>query len=113
MLIFVTASTTSDEPFLEDVLQKTLDACDRALALDSTKKKVPDFVESRMGYIAPNLFAIVGSAVTAKLIGTTGGLVALANMPACNVQLLGAKKKNLEEFSTATFQFCVGYLEQT
>lgn len=66
-----------------------------------------------MGYIAPNVSAIVGSAVAAKLMGTAGGLSALAKMPACNVQLLGAKKKNLAGFSTATSQFHVGYIEQT
>ncbi|KAK4488841.1 hypothetical protein RD792_004631 [Penstemon davidsonii] len=113
MVVSVTASTTSGKPLPEDVLQKTIDACDRALALDSAKKKVLDFVESRMGYIAPNLSAIVGSAVAAKLMGTAGGLTALAKMPACNVQLLGAKRKNLAGFSTATSQFRVGYLEQT
>ncbi|KAK7259363.1 hypothetical protein RIF29_24970 [Crotalaria pallida] len=66
-----------------------------------------------MGYIAPNVSAIVGSAVAAKLMGTAGGLSALAKMPACNVQLLGAKKKNHAGFSTATSQFRVGYIEQT
>ncbi|KAM0054435.1 putative U4/U6 small nuclear ribonucleoprotein Prp31 [Helianthus debilis subsp. tardiflorus] len=34
-------------------------------------------------------------------------------MLACNVQLLGAKKKNLAGFSTATSQFRVGHIEQT
>ncbi|KAL5552914.1 hypothetical protein UlMin_040315 [Ulmus minor] len=113
MVVSVTASTTSGKPLPEDMLQKTIDACDRALALDSAKKKVLDFVESRMGYIAPNLSAIVGSAVAAKLMGTAGGLASLAKMPSCNVQLLGAKKKNLAGFSTATSQYRVGYLEQT
>ncbi|KAJ6710278.1 PRE-MRNA SPLICING FACTOR PRP31 [Salix koriyanagi] len=113
MVISVTASTTSGKPLPEEVLQKTIDACNRALALDSAKKKVLDFVETRMGYIAPNLSAIVGSAVAAKLMGMAGGLTALAKMPACNVQLLGAKKKNLAGFSTATSQFRVGYIEQT
>lgn len=113
MVVSVTASTTSGKPLSEENLQKTLDACDRALALDAAKKKVLDFVESRMGYIAPNLSAIAGSAVAAKLMGTAGGLFSLAKMPACNVQLLGAKKKNLAGFSTATSQFRVGYLEQT
>ncbi|KAL6183411.1 hypothetical protein ACLB2K_044822 [Fragaria x ananassa] len=69
------------------VLEKIVDACDRALALDSAKKKVLEFVQSRMGFIAPNLSAIVGSAVAAKLMGMAGGLAALAKMPACNVQL--------------------------
>uniref|UniRef100_A0A2N9EPN4 Nop domain-containing protein n=1 Tax=Fagus sylvatica TaxID=28930 RepID=A0A2N9EPN4_FAGSY len=113
MVVSVTASTTSGKPLPEEILNKTTDACDRALALDAAKKKVLDFVESRMGYIAPNLSDIVGSAVAAKLMGTAGGLVALAKMPACNVQLLGAKKKNLAGFSTATSQFRVGYIEQT
>ncbi|KAK7283710.1 hypothetical protein RIF29_13435 [Crotalaria pallida] len=113
MVVSVTASTTTGKPLPEEVLNKTIDACDRALELDSSKKKVLDFVESRMGYIAPNVSAIVGSAVAAKLMGTAGGLSALAKMPACNVQLLGAKKKNLAGFSTATSQFRVGYIEQT
>jgi U4/U6 small nuclear ribonucleoprotein PRP31 len=113
MVVSVTASTTTGKPLPEEVLNKTIEACDRALALDSAKKKVLDFVESRMGYIAPNVSAIVGSAVAAKLIGTAGGLSALAKMPACNVQLLGAKKKNLAGFSTATSQFHIGYIEQT
>jgi len=113
MVVSVTASTTSGKPLSEDNLEKTTEACDRALTLDASKKKVLDFVESRMGYIAPNLSAIVGSAVASKLMGTAGGLGALAKMPACNVQLLGAKRKNLAGFSTATSQFRVGYLEQT
>lgn len=113
MVVSVTASTTSGKPLPDEVLQKTIDACDRALTLDSAKKKVLDFVESRMGYIAPNLSAIVGTAVAAKLMGTAGGLSALAKMPACNVQLLGAKRKTLAGFSTANSQVRVGYLEQS
>ncbi|KAH7849090.1 hypothetical protein Vadar_012850 [Vaccinium darrowii] len=114
MVVSITASTTSGKPLLERVLQKTIDACDHALALDSSRKKVLHFLETRMGFIAPNLSAIVGSTVAAKLVVTAGGLAALANMPACTVQLLGAKKTNLAGFSTATTsQFRVGYIEQT
>ncbi|KAK6931078.1 Nop domain [Dillenia turbinata] len=98
MVVSVMASTTSSKPLSEENLQKTIDACDRALALDLQRK--------RMGHIAPNLSA-------AKLMGTASGLTALAKMPACNVQLLSAKKKTLAGFSTATSQFRVGYLELT
>ncbi|KAG7533499.1 Nop domain [Arabidopsis thaliana x Arabidopsis arenosa] len=111
--VSLTALTTKGNPLPDDVLQKTLDACDRALNLDSARKKVLDFLESKMGYIAPNLSAIVGTAVAAKLMGTAGGLTALAKMPACNVLVLGHKRKNLDGFSTATSQSRVGYLEQT
>ncbi|CAK9182478.1 unnamed protein product [Ilex paraguariensis] len=84
-----------------------------ALALVLAKKKVLVFLESRMGDIAPNLSVLVGSAVAAKLMGIAGGLPALANIPADNVEHLGAKRKNLAGFSSATSQFRVGYLEQT
>ncbi|MCI35364.1 U4/U6 small nuclear ribonucleoprotein Prp31-like isoform, partial [Trifolium medium] len=49
-----------------------------------------------MGYIAHNVSAIVGSGVAAKLVGTAGGLSALANMPA-NVQFIG---EQIEIFHT-------------
>lgn len=38
-----------------------------------------------MNMLAPNLSAIVGTTVAAKLLGVAGGLNALAKMPACNV----------------------------
>ncbi|XP_071741212.1 U4/U6 small nuclear ribonucleoprotein Prp31 homolog [Rutidosis leptorrhynchoides] len=102
MAISVIASTTSGKPLFEHVLEKTIEGCDRVLTLDESKKKVFDFVESRMGYIAPNLSSVVGSAVAAKMMVKAGGFSSLAYMPACDVQLLGA-----------TSQFRVGYIEQT
>ncbi|KFK43784.1 hypothetical protein AALP_AA1G172100 [Arabis alpina] len=108
--VSLTAVTTS---LPEDVLRKAIQACDRVLDLDTTKKKVLGFLEAKMGSIAPNLSAIVGSGVAAKLIGNAGGLSELAKLPACNVQLLGQKKKNLLGFSSATSQSRVGYLEQS
>ncbi|CAE5978311.1 unnamed protein product [Arabidopsis arenosa] len=111
--VSVTALTTKGKPLPDSILRKTLDACDHAIDLDSARKKVLEFVESKMGSIAPNLSAIVGSAVAAKLMGTAGGLSALANMPACNVLVVGHNRKNRVGFSTALSQSRAGYLEQT
>ncbi|XP_017217849.1 U4/U6 small nuclear ribonucleoprotein Prp31 homolog [Daucus carota subsp. sativus] len=114
MVVSLTASTTSGKPLVAEDLHKTVEACDMAITLDSAKKKVLDFVQSRMAYIAPNLSAIVGSAVAAKLMAAAGGLSALTERPACNIKFLGAKRKNLAGFSTMTCQFPVGsYIEQT
>lgn len=113
MVVSVTASTTNGKPLPEDSLGKTLEACDRALDLDESKKKLIAYVESRMGSIAPNLSTIVGSAIAAQLMGTAGGLMNLASMPACNVQILGSKKKNLAGFSTATALPHTGFIFNT
>ncbi|KAI9194805.1 hypothetical protein LWI28_009335 [Acer negundo] len=107
------ASTTTGKPLPENVLEETINACDTVFALDSAKKKVLDFLEGSMGYIAPNLSAVVGSAVSAKLIGIAGGVSELANMPACNVQLLDAKKTDRVWFSNTKSRFRIGYLEQS
>jgi len=54
-----------------------------------------------MQFIAPNLSAIVGSTLAAKLMAASGGIEQLANMPACNIQVLGAQRRNLFGFSKA------------
>ncbi|XP_021757920.1 U4/U6 small nuclear ribonucleoprotein Prp31 homolog [Chenopodium quinoa] len=111
MVVSVTASTTCGTPLPEDILKRTLEACDRVIELDSIRIKYLKFVESRMLDIAPNVSALVGSATVAKLIADAGGLVELANLPACNVKLVGAQKKNLAGFSSD--QLRIGYIEQT
>ncbi|KAK4857360.1 hypothetical protein QYF36_027190 [Acer negundo] len=113
MVVSIMASTTTGKPLPENVLEETINACDTVFTLDSAKKKVLDFLEGSMGYIAPNLSAVVGSAVSAKLTGIAGGVSELANMPACNVQLLGTKKTDRVRFSNTTSRFRIGYLEQT
>ncbi|KAF9624182.1 hypothetical protein IFM89_008120 [Coptis chinensis] len=103
-IMAVIASTTSGKPLPEENLKKTIDACDCILSLDLGKNKVLEFLESILGYVAPNLAVLVGSAVAAKLLGTAGGLPALVKMPACKVQLLGAEEKILAGLSSAHFR---------
>ncbi|XP_009803896.2 U4/U6 small nuclear ribonucleoprotein Prp31 homolog [Nicotiana sylvestris] len=76
-------------------LGKIIEACDRVLALDSAKEKLVHFVESRMGCIAPNLSAVVGNAVAAKLMATAGGLWSLSKMRGSDVLHLGAKRTKI------------------
>lgn len=109
--ITITASTTSGKPLSEQDLADTIHACDYVLALDSSKKRVLDLLEARMGYIAPNLSAIVGVTVAAKLIVAVGGLSSLAYTP-CNVKLVGAVKN--ANIGLSNVKTCLlGYLEET
>jgi U4/U6 small nuclear ribonucleoprotein PRP31 len=63
-----------------------------------------------MSYIAPNLSAIVGPTVATKLMGTAGGLTALSKIPACNILVLGAQKRTLAGFSSATILPHTGFI---
>eukprot|EP00981_Chlorochromonas_danica_P008581 scaffold2237_cov175-Ochromonas_danica.AAC.3 len=53
------------------------------------------FLETCMTRLAPNLCALVGSHITAQLVGIAGGLDALVKIPSCNLQILGQEKRNL------------------
>ena len=53
-------------------------ACDMAIELAETKRKIFEYVESRMAFIAPNLSAIIGANIAAKLLGAAGGLTNLS-----------------------------------
>ncbi len=77
-------------------------ASDMAMELAETKRKIFEYVESRMAFIAPNLSAIIGANIAAKLLGAAGGLTNLSKMPANNISLLGQQKKVAQGFSTAT-----------
>lgn len=96
----MTASTTQGKELSAEDLASVVEACDMAIALNDYKLKIFAFVESRMSFIAPNVSHIVGANVAAKLMGLAGGLTNLSKMPACNVEVLGSKKKTLSGFSS-------------
>ena len=58
-----------------------------ALALDEDRADILRLVQTKMGRIAPNLSAVVGTAIAAQLMGVAGGLSSLSQMPACNIQV--------------------------
>ncbi|XP_059480332.1 U4/U6 small nuclear ribonucleoprotein Prp31 [Neocloeon triangulifer] len=99
MVVSVTASTTQGHYLSEPELDAIQEACDMAIEVNNFKQKILEYVEARMAFIAPNLSAIVGASTAAKMMGLAGGLTRLANMPSCNIQVLGAQKKTLSGFS--------------
>jgi len=62
------------------------------LSLDEFRQELEEYLDSLMEQVAPNLYALVGGLVGAKLIAKAGSLKDLAYMPASRVQLLGAEK---------------------
>ena len=89
MVVSVTASTTQGKDLTKEELDIVTSSCEMAIDLAEKKARVFEYVESRMSFIAPNLSAIVGSNIAAKLMGAAGGLTKLSKMPANNISLLG------------------------
>jgi snoRNA binding domain, fibrillarin len=66
---------------------QVLAGCSMALSLDEDRADILRLVQTKMGRIAPNLSAVVGTAIAAQLMGVAGGLASLSQMPACNIQV--------------------------
>ncbi|XP_054785914.1 probable nucleolar protein 5-1 [Prosopis cineraria] len=66
--------------------------CDQVLSLSEYRAQLYDYLKSRMNIIAPNLTALVGKLVGARLIAHGGSFLNLAKLPGSTVQILGAEK---------------------
>ncbi|MHA1676989.1 MAG: C/D box methylation guide ribonucleoprotein complex aNOP56 subunit [Candidatus Njordarchaeales archaeon] len=64
----------------------------RALDLYTLKEETIGYLDALMTEVAPNIKAIIGTTIGAKLIRKAGGLSELAKMPASTIQILGAEK---------------------
>ncbi|MHA1794282.1 MAG: hypothetical protein ACTSVI_16715 [Promethearchaeota archaeon] len=62
------------------------------LRLYKTRRELESYVESMMQQICPNLSAIIGPLLGARLLCLAGGLDSLARKPSSTIQLLGAEK---------------------
>merc|ERR1712142_823672 len=64
----------------------------RVISLTEYRKSLVDYLHKRMASVAPNLAALIGDVVGARLISHAGSLTNLAKYPASTVQILGAEK---------------------
>jgi len=64
----------------------------RVISLAEYKKNLYEYLVKKMGDCAPNLTALIGEQVGARLISHAGSLTNLAKYPASTVQILGAEK---------------------
>ncbi len=76
----------------EDDLARMREVCSIALQLYSMRRTLERYIDAVMEEIAPNLKAVAGPLLGARLISLAGGLEKLAKLPSSTVQVLGAEK---------------------
>ena len=64
----------------------------RVMDLSEYRKKLYEYLVTKMNDIAPNLTSLIGEIVGARLISHAGSLTNLAKCPASTLQILGAEK---------------------
>ncbi|KAI9324500.1 hypothetical protein DFJ73DRAFT_243150 [Zopfochytrium polystomum] len=65
---------------------------ERVISLTEYRNELQGYLVSKMHQVAPNLSALIGESVGARLISHAGSLTNLSKYPASTVQILGAEK---------------------
>lgn len=72
------------------------------MSLSSAKDRLQRYVESSMRRLAPNVSAVAGETIGARLIAKAGGLERLARLPSSTIQVLGAEKALFRALKTGS-----------
>jgi nucleolar protein 56 len=78
---------------IDEMSKKILmDFAERIKSMYEFRKELQEYIKNMMEKYAPNVTAIAGPLVGARLIALAGGLKELAFLPASTIQVLGAEK---------------------
>ncbi|KAJ9196595.1 hypothetical protein DTO027B5_1560 [Paecilomyces variotii] len=73
-------------------MENVISFAERVVSLSKYRKNLHSYLVSKMSVVAPNLAALIGEIVGARLISHAGSLTNLSKYPASTVQILGAEK---------------------
>ena len=94
------ASASMGAELIDEDLAQIQATCRNLLKLYDTRQSLEKYVDTVMEEVAPNIRAIGGSLLGARLIALAGGLVNLAKLPASTIQVLGAEKALFRSLKT-------------
>lgn len=80
------------QDIVEYDMQNIDNFADQVVKLSTMRTTLSEYLKSKMDVVAPNLRALIGETVGARLIAHAGSLTNLAKYPASTVQILGAEK---------------------
>ena len=90
--IIDTAKVSMGQDISDADMENVTTFASRVVSLANYRKSLHSYLVSKMGIVAPNLAALIGEIVGARLISHAGSLTSLSKYPASTVQILGAEK---------------------
>jgi nucleolar protein 56 len=72
------------------------------MSLSASKDRLQRYVESSMRRLLPNISAVAGETIGARLLAKAGGLARLAKLPSSTIQVLGAEKALFRALKTGS-----------
>jgi len=94
------AQTSMGADLYEADINQIQTLCGQFLNLHEARRKIEKYLEGIMKEEAPNISALTGPILGARLIALAGGLENLAKMPSSTIQVLGAEKALFRSLTT-------------
>ncbi|KAF3907124.1 hypothetical protein ABW21_db0204337 [Orbilia brochopaga] len=86
------AKVSMGQDISEADMENVTNFAQRVVSLTEYRRRLHDYLIHKMSIVAPNLAALIGEVVGARLISHAGSLTNLSKYPASTVQILGAEK---------------------
>jgi len=86
------AKVSMGQDLSESDMENVTSFASKVVSLTNYRKSLHTYLIDKMGIVAPNLAALIGEVVGARLISHAGSLTNLCKYPASTVQILGAEK---------------------
>ena len=86
------AKVSMGQDLSENDMESVTTFASKVVSLANYRKTLHTYLIEKMGVVAPNLAALIGEVVGARLISHAGSLTNLCKYPASTVQILGAEK---------------------
>ena len=90
--IVESAKMSMGQDISEVDMENVVTFADKVTKLADFRKELHTYLVEKMNIVAPNLSALIGEMVGARLIAHAGSLTNLSKYPASTVQILGAEK---------------------
>ena len=90
--IIAVAKVSMGQDISDTDMENVTTFANRVVSLANYRKTLHSYLVSKMSVVAPNLAALIGEVVGARLISHAGSLTNLSKYPASTLQILGAEK---------------------
>ena len=101
-MILLAASNSNGGDITDSNLSLVKTIAEQLIKMDKLRREIVKHVESQMHETAPNMTAVLGATVGARILRKAGSLKRVAGMPSSTIQVLGAEKALFRSLKTGS-----------
>ncbi len=101
-MLLVAASNSRGGEITDQSLEMVQTMAGQLISFYDLRRRLEALVEKEMGAVAPNLAAILGTALSARMLARIGSIKKMASLPASTIQVLGAERALFRSLKTGS-----------